>query len=59
MFQFNQQEFKAALQKSQEENIAKLNEDIEKVKVWVEKLLTMFLESSTNISRVSYPGVEL
>lgn len=59
MFQFNQQEFRAALQKSQEENISKLNEDIEKVKIWVEKLLTMFLESSTNMSRVSYPGVEL
>lgn len=59
MFNFNQQDFRAAIQKSQEENLLLLKEDIEKVKIWVEKLLTMFLESSANMSRVQYPGVEI
>lgn len=58
MFNFNQGDFRAALFKLDEENHAKLIEDIEKVKAFVEKALTMFLESSANMSRASYPGVE-
>jgi hypothetical protein len=34
-----------------------LLEDIEKVKAFVEKALTLCLESSANMSRTSYPAL--
>lgn len=58
MLGFNYQSFKEALKRVQEENHARLVEDIEKVKAFVEKCLTMFLESSSNHARMDYPGVE-
>ena len=51
---FNYNSFKEALKKVEQENHAKLMLDIEKVKVFVEKALTLFLESNTNMARVSY-----
>lgn len=56
---FNYDSFKEALKRVQDENHAKLLQDIEKVKAFVEKALTLCLESNANITRMNYPGVEL
>lgn len=55
---FNYISFKEALKRVQEENHAVLLEDIAKVKAFVEKVLTLFLESSSNLARVDCPGIE-
>lgn len=55
---FNYESFKAALKRAQEESHAILMKDIEIVKANVEKWLTMFLESSSNLARMDYPGLE-
>jgi hypothetical protein len=59
MIGFNYDSFKAALKRVEEENHARLMADIEKVKAFVEKALTLCLESSASMSRANYPGVEL
>lgn len=56
---FNYERFKNALKKVEEERFLALKRDIEQVKAFVEKALTMFLESSANTSRASYLGVDL
>ena len=56
---FNYNSFKEALKHAEAENHAKLLIDIEKVKAFVEKMLTLCLESNANMSRMNYPGVEL
>lgn len=58
MLGFNYKSFREALKRAQEENHARLLEDIEKVKVFIEKSLTLFLESNANMTRMNYPGVE-
>lgn len=58
MFGFDYDKFKAALLKAQEDSHAVLMQDIEKVRAWVEKALTLCLESNANMSRVNYPGVD-
>lgn len=58
MFGFDYDKFKAALLKAQEESHAVLLKDIEKVKAWVEKALTLCLESNASLARVNYPGIE-
>lgn len=55
MIGFDYNSFKEALKRVQEERHALLLQDIQKVKAFVEKMLTLFLESSTNMSRVNYP----
>lgn len=56
---FNYDSFKAALKRVQDENHARLMDDIEKVKAFVEKALTLGLECNANQTRMNYPGVEL
>lgn len=53
----NYNRFKADLKKVQEERHAILLKDISVVRAFVEKMLTLFLESTTNMSRVNYPGL--
>lgn len=59
MFKFDYENFKGALKKVEEDSHAMLMEDIEKVKAFVEKGLTLFLESSSNEARLSYPGADI
>lgn len=59
MLGFDYNRFKEALKRVEDENYAKLMQDIEKVKATVEKALTLCLESSANMSRVDYPGLEI
>lgn len=56
---FNYDSFKAALKRVQDENHERLMDDIEKVKAFVEKALTLCLESNASKARMNYPGVEL
>lgn len=55
---FNYKSFKEALLRVEQENHARLMDEIEKVKAFVEKSLTLFLESSANLARMDYPGIE-
>lgn len=56
---FNYNSFKAAIKRVEEESYAQLQKEITQVKAFVEKALTLFLESSSNISRVNYQGIDL
>lgn len=56
---FNYNSFKEALKRVEQENHLRLMADIEKVKAFVEKVLTLCLESNANMSRASYPGVDI
>lgn len=56
---FNYDSFKLALKRVQDENHVRLMQDIEKVKAFVEKALTLCLECNANTTRMNYPGVEL
>ena len=52
MIGFNYDSFKEAIKRVEQENYARLMDD-------VEKALTLCLESNANIARMEYPGVEL
>lgn len=56
---FNYEKFKNALRKVEEERFLALKKDIEQVKAFVEKALTLCLESTANMSRTSYSGVDI
>lgn len=56
---FNYENFKRALKRVEEEKFAILKKDIEQVKAWVEKMLKLSLESTANISRTNYLGVDM
>lgn len=57
MLGFNYNRFKDALRKSQEDSYQKLLLEVAKVKQTVEKLLSLALESSSNMAETNYPGV--
>lgn len=59
MIGFNYNSFKEALKKVEQERYEQLQRDIVQVKAFVEKALTLFLESSANVSRVNYQGIDL
>lgn len=59
MLGFDYNRFKSALKKAEQENYEKLLIEVQKVQAFVEKALTLCLESSANLSRTSYPGIEL
>lgn len=59
MFNFNYENFKGALRNVEQDSHALLMEDIEKVKAFVEKVLTKCLESTSNLARTDYPGLEI
>ena len=56
---FNYSNFKDAVRRIEQEKFAELERDINQVKAFIEKALTLSLESSANVSRMNYPGVEL
>ena len=58
MLGFNYESFKAALKRAQDDSYVILMKDIEIVKAHVEKWLTLFLESNSNVAQMNYPGIE-
>lgn len=59
MLEFDYNKFKTALKRVEEEKFTELEKDVNKVKDFIEKALTLSLESSSNRARTSYPGLEL
>jgi len=56
---FNYNSFKEAVRRIEQEKFAELERDINQVRAFIEKALTLSLESTSNTSRMNYPGVEL
>ena len=57
MARFNFEKFKLALKKREEERYAKLQEEIRKLRDNIEKVLTMFFESTTSKAQTRYSGL--
>ena len=57
MTKFNFEEFKLALRKREEERYAKLQEEIRKLRDNIEKVLTMFFESTTSKAQTRYSSL--
>ncbi len=59
MYGFDFYKFKLAMKKVEEENYLKLQQEVKKVKVFIEKALEGMLESSANMARTNYAGLEM
>lgn len=59
MLGFDYTNFRAALRKIEEEKFTELKKDIDEVKAFVEKAITMALDCNASKARMNYPGVEL
>lgn len=59
MLGFNYEKFKAALKKEEERKFQELKQDIAEVQLFFEKALDKFFNSTSNLSRMTYPGVDL
>ena len=57
MTRFNFEDFKLALKKRDEERYAKLQEEIRRLRDNIEKVLTMFFESTTSKAQTRYSGL--
>ncbi len=53
------EKFKMALKNMEEKNYEELQNDVKKVRNVVEKILTMALENTAQISRTTYAGTEM
>lgn len=59
MLGFNYNNFKDAVKRSEEEKHEELTKDVNQVRAFVEKILTLSLDNCANKARTNYPGVEL
>ena len=59
MLNFNYEGFKKALYRVEEGEQTRLQKDIDQVKAFVEKCLTAALESTSNVARTTYTGIDL
>ncbi len=59
MLGFDYAQFKEAIHAAQQKKYEELKIDIEKTKQFVEKILTLSLESNANTARTSYQGIDL
>lgn len=59
MLGFNYNNFKEAVKKNENEKHEELTKDVNEVRSFVEKMLSLSLDSSANRARTNYPGVEL
>lgn len=55
----NYKKFKATLKKYEEIRYQELRTEINKVKAFIEKMLTRFFESSTSKAQCNYSGLEM
>ncbi len=53
------EKFKIALKKAEEQKFSELQDDVKKVRVVVEKILTMAFENTASVSRTKYAGLEM
>lgn len=59
MFGFNHSKFKEAIKQVEEEKYSELTQDVNQVRAFIEKALSLSFECSAHSSRVNYPGIEL
>lgn len=59
MTQSNFERCKLAIKAFEEKRYAELKEDISKVKAFIEKILTLALECSSNTARTNYSGLDM
>lgn len=59
MLGFNYNNFKQAVKAVEEEKQEELTKDVNQVRAFVEKMLSLSLDSCASRARSSYPGVEL
>ena len=59
MFNFNKANYEDAKLEAKKVENTLLMDEVEKVKAFVEKVLTACLESTANRTRVSYPGADI
>lgn len=59
MLGFNYNRFKAAVKENEAEKHEELTKEVNQVRAFVEKMLSLSLDSCANRARTSYPGVEL
>ena len=53
------EKFKEALKKREEERFLALKEEVKKVRAFIEKILTMCLESTSSLARTNYNGLDM
>ena len=53
------EKFKNALKKAEDERHEELQNDVKKVRAAVEKFLKMAMESTANVARTQYTGLEM
>lgn len=58
MFRFNREKFEGAVKEAEARENELLMNEVDQVKRFVEKALTLCLESTSNIARTSYPGID-
>ena len=51
--------FKEALRKREEDRFEALKAEVKKVRAVIEKILTMCLESTSNLARTNYNGLDM
>ena len=56
---FDYNNFKQAVKAVEEEKHEELTKDVNQVRAFVEKMLSLSLDSCANRARTNYPGVEL
>lgn len=56
---FNYNRFKEAVKANETEKHEELTKDVNQVRAFVEKILSLSLDSCANKARMDYPGVEL
>lgn len=59
MYGFEFYKFKLALERVEEENFLKLQEEVKKVRCFIEKALAAMLESTSSVARTKYAGLEM
>ena len=53
------EKFKEALKKREEERFIALKAEVKKVQATIEKILSMCLETSSNLARTNYQGLDM
>ena len=59
MLGFNYDSFKEALRVAEQKKHDEVRQDTQKVKAFVEKMLTLMFENTANMARTEYQGIEL
>lgn len=59
MLGFNYENFKNALRREEERRYQELKRDLSNVTLFIEKTIDKFFNSTSHLSRLAYPGIDL